>query len=190
MQCLETTIRLVLVWRPLSLSRLNGDINLNWFVYPADWFVQLVQSSFCYLIWSCQLSISAVLHTQKFTIPFQYRHHLDPVPVLFTMLVRYCSRSNTANIGLIRAWQRIVLYRDWILRHWIYTVLARYCKSMSNRYCGWTVWYRALQSFTESVMANILIHGLHGIYGRPAASGYRCNSRPCIRVILLGSHLL
>ena len=44
------------MWWPLSLSRLNGDINLNWFVYPADWFVQLVQSSFCYLIWSCQLS--------------------------------------------------------------------------------------------------------------------------------------
>ena len=41
----------------LSLSRLNGGIsNLNWFVYLADWFVLLVQSSFCYLIWSCQLS--------------------------------------------------------------------------------------------------------------------------------------
>ena len=40
----------------LSPSLSDVIVNLNRFVYLADWFVWLIQSSFSYLIWSCQLS--------------------------------------------------------------------------------------------------------------------------------------
>ena len=37
-------------------------VNLNLFVYLADWFARLVQSSLSYHIWSCQLSNGLLLY--------------------------------------------------------------------------------------------------------------------------------